>query len=130
MRVCAVSYMSLRCLRGRCYISFFSTLISVHNHLLLPSVDNVSKQFGSRSGPTLRCLRGKCLFKHICRFCWLSYSSVFSCRNAIMCSLILANSARMKSELQVHFSFKSSVHFVFVTFLFTIVCMSAFLVIK
>ena len=45
--------MSLRCSIEKCYHIFFSKPISVFNHLLLvPSVDNLFKQFGPRSGLT------------------------------------------------------------------------------
>ena len=96
---------------------FISAPISVHNHLLLVSpADNLCKPFGPRSDPTKRFKRKVLHFcPIICPFCWLFYSSEFSCRTELVCSLILAFSDREESVIFLFYSaaisFQSSVSY-------------------
>ena len=102
--MCSLVYMSLRCLRGKSFISFFrrpflSTIICYCRPLIAfqNSLDpDQARSFAAREESVC--------FKRICRFCWLSYSSVFLAgMQSCAVSYLIANSARNESELQRHF---------------------------
>ena len=119
--------MSLRCLRGKSFIYFFrrlflSTIICYCRPLITfqNSLDSDQvRPFAARE-------ENVC-FKCICLLCLLSYSSlILAGMRSCAVSYLIANSARNESELQRLFLSNHLSIFVLVTFLSTIVCMSAF----